>query len=80
MPSIPDLNQYGEQTRILADMLRRQGLPPGRVVDLGGLAAGPLWTRLTELTPDGGVIVGVGNIALVGRDLLALLAQMEVAS
>jgi len=70
----------GEQTRILADMLRRQGLPPGRVVDLGGLAAGPLWTRLTELTPDGGVVVGVGNIALVGRDLLALLGQMEVAS
>ena len=70
----------GEQTRILADMLRRQGLPPGRVVDLGGLAADALWVRLTELTPDGGVIVGVGNIALVGRDLLALLARLEVAA
>ena len=68
----------GEETRVLADMLRRQGLPAHLIVDLGGAAATDLWHQLVEMAPAQATIVGIGNIASVGRDLLTLVDR-EVA-
>ena len=68
----------GEETRVLADMLRRQGLPAHLIVDLGGAAASDLWHQLVEMAPAQATIVGIGNIASVGRDLLTLVDR-EVA-
>ncbi|HOX25166.1 MAG TPA: poly-gamma-glutamate synthase PgsB [Candidatus Krumholzibacteria bacterium] len=72
----------GEQTRILGDMLRRQHLPPDRVEDLAGRPAAELWSRLVELTPAGGLVIGVGNIKGIGNALLDHLRDrlaMEVS-
>jgi poly-gamma-glutamate synthase PgsB/CapB len=63
----------GEQTRTLVDMLRRQRMPMERVDDLAGRPAAELWSRLVELTPSGGLIIGIGNIKGIGNALLAHL-------
>ena len=60
----------GTETAVFADMLLRQGLPRAAVSDLSRLDAPGLWERLAELTPDGGMVVGVGNIAGIGHLLL----------
>jgi len=60
----------GEQTRILVDMLRRQRLPMDRVEDLAGRPAPELWEKLVELTPPGGLVIGIGNIKGIGNALL----------
>ncbi len=65
----------GEECRTIAGMLRRRGLPMDRVDDLGGRPAGELWAKLVELTPPGGLVVGIGNIKGIGTDLLALLRE-----
>lgn len=63
----------GEETAIFGDMLRRQGLNKESIHDASRLSPEELWSRLTELTPDGGCVVGIGNIAGVGNRLLAFL-------
>jgi len=63
----------GTGTKLLGDMLRRQGLTRDAVLDLAGLPAPRLWDRLVELAPPRALIVGVGNIADIGNDLLAHL-------
>jgi hypothetical protein len=63
----------GGGTAILADMLRRQGLPMERVEDLSGRPANELWQKLVDLAPPRAMVVGIGNIAHIGNDLLALL-------
>ncbi len=60
----------GEQTRVLADMLRRQGLPMDRVEDLAGRPAPELWDKLVQLAPPRCLVVGIGNIANIGNELL----------
>lgn len=72
----------GEATGLLIDMLRRQRLPMDRVEDLAGRPAAELWAKLVELTPPGGLIIGVGNIKGIGNDLLDFLRErtgLEVA-
>lgn len=70
----------GTGTPVLADMLLRQGLPRQVVSDLSRLDAAALWTRLTALVPDGGMVVGVGNIAGIGHDLLEHLRTRSGAA
>lgn len=60
----------GTETAVFGEMLLRQGLPRDAVSDLSRLEAVALWERLAELAPDGGVVVGVGNIAGIGHELL----------
>jgi len=72
----------GEETRTVSDMLRREGLPMDRVEDLSGRPAPELWAKLTELCPDGGMVIGIGNIKGIGNELLAhlrLVMAEEVA-
>ncbi len=44
-----------------------------RIDDLGGRPAPELWARLVELCPDGGMVIGIGNIKGIGNALLAHL-------
>lgn len=67
----------GEATRVCCEMLRRQHLNPTRILDLGGWHADAIWERLLELAGPRATIVGVGNIAHVGHDLLALVHGKE---
>lgn len=60
----------GQQTGVMADMLRRQGLPDRQVVDLGGWRPAATWDRLLELAPPRCTIVGIGNIHGGGDELL----------
>lgn len=60
----------GTDTAVFVDMLLRQGLPREAVSDLSRLDAPALWQGLVELVPDGGMVVGVGNIAGIGHALL----------
>lgn len=60
----------GEECRVVTDMLRREGLPMDRVIDLSRRPAPELWARLVELCPDGGMIIGIGNIKGIGTALL----------
>lgn len=63
----------GTGTAMLADMLRRQGLPMDRVEDLSGRPADELWRMLVDFAPPQALVVGIGNIADIGNDLLAHL-------
>lgn len=60
----------GTGTPVLVEMLQRQGLAKDSISDLSGLDAAALWERLAGLAPDGGLVVGVGNIAGIGHELL----------
>jgi poly-gamma-glutamate synthase PgsB/CapB len=63
----------GEETALFADMLKRQGLARSAIVEASRLDAEALWERLIGLCPDGGCVVGIGNIAGIGNRLLAYL-------
>lgn len=63
----------GEQTDVFADILRREGVERGRIVDLGGKGAAAIWERLMGLSGDRARIVGLGNIGGVGVALLDLV-------
>jgi gamma-polyglutamate synthase len=72
----------GESTGLLVDMLRRQHLAMDRVEDLAGRPADELWAKLVELSPDRGLIIGIGNIKGIGNELLGFLRnriEQEVA-
>ncbi|HPF70069.1 MAG TPA: poly-gamma-glutamate synthase PgsB [Candidatus Krumholzibacteria bacterium] len=61
----------GEETAVFGDLLRRQGYPSRSLVaDLSRLPEDALWRALVALAPDGGAVVGVGNIAGIGNRLL----------
>ncbi len=70
----------GEETGLFADMLKRQGLAPESMVDLGGQNAALIWGRLLQLAGSHTTVVGIGNIAGVGKALLALIDTRERAS
>lgn len=70
----------GEQTGLLADMLRRQGLPRAQLLDLGGRRAEQVWRTLVERAPERSVVVGIGNIARLGNELLAVVDRAEVSA
>jgi poly-gamma-glutamate synthase PgsB/CapB len=67
----------GEKTRVCADMLRRRGFSRESVVDLGGWPADAIWRRTVALASTKATVVGIGNIAGVGHELLALLRAKE---
>jgi poly-gamma-glutamate synthase PgsB/CapB len=67
----------GEECRTVADMMRRRGLPMDRVDDLGRRPAAELWAKLLEICPDGGLIVGIGNIKGIGTQLLEHLRRRD---
>jgi gamma-polyglutamate synthase len=70
----------GEETAIFADMLKRNGIVGNRIHDLSHLDAVDLWQELVNLSPDQGMVIGVGNIAGIGNRLLDLLRQKVVAA
>lgn len=63
----------GQETSLFAHMLLRQGLDRERIHDAGRHEPEDLWRQLVDLTPDGGVVVGIGNIAGIGNRLLTFL-------
>jgi poly-gamma-glutamate synthase PgsB/CapB len=67
----------GTGTRVFADMLKRQGIASDRIIDLANSAAAVVWQRLVSVCPDGGTIVGIGNIAGSGRELMTYLKSKE---
>jgi len=67
----------GDETALFADMIRRGGVPPTAVRDFSHLAAPALWESLVSLCDDGAQIIGVGNIAGIGTELLAHLRELE---
>lgn len=70
----------GTGTAVMADLLLRQGLSRDTVSDLSRLDAVALWDRLSELSPDGGLVVGVGNIAGIGHQLMGHLRARSGAA
>lgn len=69
----------GEETGVFADLLKRRGIAPESIEDCRRLPADRLWERLVEWTPDGGMVVGIGNIAGIGGRLLDHLRARRVA-
>ncbi|MEZ4388415.1 MAG: poly-gamma-glutamate synthase PgsB [Candidatus Krumholzibacteriia bacterium] len=69
----------GEECRVVADLLRREGLPMDRVDDLSRRPAPELWAKLVEMCPPGGIIIGIGNIKGIGNELLDHLRPRFVA-
>jgi poly-gamma-glutamate synthase PgsB/CapB len=65
----------GGSTALFASLLRRQGIATDAIHDFGGLQPPVLWERLVSLGPDGARIIGVGNIAGIGNQLLRHLDQ-----
>ena len=60
----------GEETAVFADLARREGISKSQIADCSRLAAPDLWGQLAQWTPEGGVVVGIGNIAGIGSRLL----------
>lgn len=69
----------GKDTALFTDLLRRGGVPRGDIVDLSGLAAGTLWSRICELADGDCTVFGMGNIAGIGNQLLDLLRERRLA-
>jgi poly-gamma-glutamate synthase PgsB/CapB len=67
----------GGMTGLFAGMLRSSGVSRDAIHDLAGLGAADLWQHLVDLAPDNARIIGVGNIAGIGLDLLAHLEAQE---
>jgi hypothetical protein len=67
----------GTETFVVNEMLRRQGLPQTAVTNLGGCGAAEIWERVVKLAGPRCLVVGIGNIGGVGRDLLELLVARE---
>jgi poly-gamma-glutamate synthase PgsB/CapB len=67
----------GEQTRLMADMLRRQGLPAAQLLDLGGRSTTTVWERVIGDAADGAIVVGIGNIARLGREFMLRVREAE---
>ncbi len=67
----------GEETGVLIGMLKRQHLPMDRVEDLADRPAAELWAKLVELSPRGGLVIGIGNIKGIGNDLLDHLRPLR---
>jgi poly-gamma-glutamate synthase PgsB/CapB len=67
----------GQPTFGFTESLKRQGLPAGSIEDLRGHSAAAVWQRACELAATDGILVGVGNIAGVGAELLRLLPDKE---
>jgi len=70
----------GEETALFATMIRRGGVPSETIHDLSHLEAPNLWQNLVELSSDGTQIIGVGNIAGIGSQLLEYLRAKETIS
>lgn len=70
----------GTGTAVFIDMLLRQGLPRESISDLSRLDAAALWRELVARVPDGGMVVGVGNIAGIGHALLEHLRARSGAA
>lgn len=70
----------GEQTEVFGDILRREGVERGRIVDLGGRDAEAIWAHLLGLGGEQVRIVGLGNIGGVGVELLSLVEQRRAAA
>ncbi len=67
----------GQQTAVMHDLLRRQGLAAARVVDLGGEPPERVWRHLVELAGPRCTVVGIGNIHGGGDALLHYLEARE---
>jgi len=70
----------GDETAIFRDLLKRNGIAQHRIVDLSRHPADSLWRELVALSPDHGIVVGIGNIAGIGNRLLDHLRGKERAA
>jgi len=70
----------GEETALFAEMLKRNGIAADSIHDLSRLDEILLWQELVNLSPDQGMVIGVGNIAGIGNRLLDHLRQKVVAA
>ena len=70
----------GEQTKVFAEILRRERVPREKIVNLGGASAEAVWRTLVELAGDDTVVVGLGNIGGAGMALLDHMDQREGAA
>jgi poly-gamma-glutamate synthase PgsB/CapB len=67
----------GELTNVFAEILRREGVPREKIVNLGGKTAEEIWRQLMILTENRITVVGIGNIGGIGNELLDLIDSKE---
>ncbi len=63
----------GEQTGVFSEILRREGLPRDRILDLGGWSAAAVWDEIVSASGERCFVVGLGNIGGAGVALLDLI-------
>jgi gamma-polyglutamate synthase len=59
----------GDGTGLIASRIVSQGVPKGRVHDLGGLDAARVYEGILERVEDRAIIVGIGNIVGLGEQV-----------
>jgi poly-gamma-glutamate synthase PgsB/CapB len=69
----------GQDTALFADMLRRNGVPRDRILDLHSLDAPQLWARICSVGDGEATVFGMGNIAGIGGRLLDHLRDRRLS-
>ncbi len=78
-----DAHRYvlvGEMTHVFTDMIRRQGVPAEKIIDLGGKGPEAVWSRLVAESTGHTTVVGLANIGGAGVALMELLEGKERAA
>ncbi len=78
-----DAHRYvlvGEMTHVFTDMIRRQGVPAEKIIDLGGKGPEEVWSRLVAESAGHTTVVGLANIGGAGVALMELLEGKERAA
>ncbi len=65
----------GTHTRLIYRKSVSLGMPRDRLLNLGRVEIGSLFTQLAGLVVDDGVVFGIGNIGGMGREILAYVAK-----
>jgi poly-gamma-glutamate synthase PgsB/CapB len=67
----------GGQTHLFRRIAVGLGAPDVAFVDLGLASAREVYDQIFEVSPNGGVVFGMGNIGGVGKDLMDLLESLR---
>jgi poly-gamma-glutamate synthase PgsB/CapB len=65
----------GDLTHPVRSVATRLGLPPEKIIDLGGRPAEEVYARIIELTPSRSIVIGVGNIGGAGTKIVSLFRE-----
>jgi poly-gamma-glutamate synthase PgsB/CapB len=65
----------GDLTHPVRSVATKLGLPPDKIVDLGGRPAEEVFEKIVELTPSRSIVVGVGNIGGAGARIVSLFRE-----